>query len=80
MHDFLGRYRLDALRLGRGGMGEVWGAEDTMLCRRVAIKFVLLPTPELVERFGREAKALSRLLIPVSPRSTTSVQTTAATT
>jgi serine/threonine protein kinase len=48
-------------------MGEVWGAEDTMLGRRVAIKFVLLPDAELHRRFTREAKALSRLDHPGVP-------------
>ncbi|WP_449060677.1 serine/threonine-protein kinase [Planomonospora algeriensis] len=64
---FLGRYRLDPIPLGRGGMGEVWSAVDTTLQRRVAIKFVRLPDAELDKRFSREARALSRLSHPGVP-------------
>nr|BFE82586.1 serine/threonine-protein kinase [Planobispora longispora] len=64
---FLGRYRLAPIPLGRGGMGEVWGAEDETLDRRVAIKFVLIPDPDLDKRFAREARALSRLSHPGVP-------------
>ncbi|WP_343948840.1 serine/threonine-protein kinase [Nonomuraea longicatena] len=67
MSHFLGRYRLDRYRLGCGGMGEVWGAADLTLGRRVAIKFVLLPDVELHQRFTREAKALSSLAHPGVP-------------
>jgi Tol biopolymer transport system component/predicted Ser/Thr protein kinase len=50
--------------LGAGGMGEVYRAKDTRLGRDVAIK--VLPTrfsssPELRERFEREARAISSL-------------------
>jgi len=62
----LGRYRLEA-EIGRGGMGIVYHAEDTMLERAVAIK-VLLPQlaadGSFVQRFKREAQMAARLEHP----------------
>ena len=54
-------------RLGAGGMGEVWLAEDSRLGRKVAIK--LLPAQatrneESVRRFVQEARAASALNHP----------------
>jgi serine/threonine protein kinase len=55
-------------RLGKGGMGEVYLAEDTNLGRRVAIKFPVLTSNEhdFRARFLREARAISELSNPHS--------------
>jgi serine/threonine protein kinase len=52
--------------LGEGGMGSVYLAEDTLLGRRVAVKFPLAPTQEhdFRGRFLREARAISELNHP----------------
>ncbi|MGZ5445560.1 MAG: LpqB family beta-propeller domain-containing protein [Thermoanaerobaculia bacterium] len=62
----VGRYEIVSL-LRRGGMGEVYTAEDSSLGRRVALK--ILPRnrtsdPERVARFVREARASSTLNHP----------------
>ncbi len=61
-----GRYRL-IQRVGAGGMAEVWCAEDTMLNRRIALKFLLerfTQDARFVERFRREASAAAGLQHP----------------
>ncbi|HEY2252917.1 MAG TPA: protein kinase [Planctomycetaceae bacterium] len=62
----VGNYRIIA-RLGAGGMGEVFLAEDTRLDRQAAIKFLpadLAHEPERRQRFLTEAKAASALNHP----------------
>ncbi|MFY1696662.1 MULTISPECIES: serine/threonine-protein kinase [unclassified Solwaraspora] len=60
-----GRYRLD-IRIGVGGMSEVWRAHDEVLDRPVAVKLI---APHLVdhvrlERVRWEARAAARLAHP----------------
>jgi serine/threonine protein kinase len=59
----LGSYRLMA-RIGAGGMGEVWKAEDTRLGRVVAIKVLpqsVASDPEAVARMRREASTAAQI-------------------
>ncbi len=62
----IGPYEIQSA-LGAGGMGEVYRARDTRLDRTVAIK-VLSPCittdPGFLERFDREARAISQLNHP----------------
>jgi serine/threonine-protein kinase len=54
-------------KLGAGGMGEVWLAEDTRLGRKVALKLLLdefTENSDRVRRFTQEAKAASSLNHP----------------
>jgi Tol biopolymer transport system component/tRNA A-37 threonylcarbamoyl transferase component Bud32 len=62
----LGPYEILA-PIGAGGMGEVYRARDTRLERTVAIKVLphhLASSPELRQRFEREAKTIASLSHP----------------
>ncbi|GEM_PF-5891811 len=62
----LGRYQITAL-LGRGGMGVVYQAEDSLLKRKVAIKLLplaLAQDADSLRRFRHEAQLAARLNHP----------------
>jgi serine/threonine protein kinase/Flp pilus assembly protein TadD len=59
----LSHFKITA-KLGEGGMGEVYRAEDIRLKRQVALKVLprdLATNPERLERFQREAETLAAL-------------------
>jgi serine/threonine protein kinase len=59
----LGPYEILA-PIGAGGMGEVYRARDTRLDRTVAVKVLpqhLSASPEVRQRFEREARTISQL-------------------
>ena len=62
----LGKYEL-LMRLGQGGMAEVWKGFDPQLQRMVAIKFLhanLRSDPDFMSRFVREGQAIAALRHP----------------
>ena len=67
--DDFGPYRI-CESIGRGGMGEVFAAEDLPAGRRVAIKFLVYAwsAPDLRKRFTREIKTLAKLEHPFIAR------------
>src|SRR5438093_9077770 len=63
---YLGRYDIRA-KIGAGGMGEVYLAQDTKLDRKVALKVLpadVASNRDRMERFVREAKAAAALNHP----------------
>ncbi len=59
----VGHYKI-VNKIGAGGMGEVYLAEDTKLKRKVAIKFLsphLCKSEDCRKRFTREARAIAKL-------------------
>ncbi len=61
-----GKYRI-IRQLGRGGMGVVYLAEDTMLAREIALKILdraMTSDASFEERFRQEARTIARLKHP----------------
>lgn len=62
----INRYKITA-KIGEGGMGSVWKAEDPLLERNIALKFLpesMSSSRDARKRFLREAKAASALNHP----------------
>src|SRR5437879_11069475 len=61
-----GRYRIVAM-LGKGGMGEVYRADDLTLGQQVALKFLpesVASNPQAIERFRGEVRIARRVSHP----------------
>src|SRR5262245_23786478 len=61
--DRIGRYRI-LHKIGQGGMGVVYAAEDPSLGRRVALKTITHPSEESRQRFRREARSAASVSHP----------------
>ncbi len=59
----LGRYRIKQL-IGRGGMADVYLADDTAFDRRVAVKVFKREDEDMLRRFIREAQLMGNLSNP----------------
>jgi tetratricopeptide (TPR) repeat protein len=60
---FAGRYRMVA-RIGRGGMGDVWQADDLVLDTPVALKVIYSTAPERRERILNEVRLARQITHP----------------
>jgi len=60
---FAGRYRM-ITRIGRGGMGDVWRADDLVLNTTVALKFITSTGPEARARILNEVRLARRITHP----------------
>jgi serine/threonine-protein kinase len=68
--EIIGQFKI-VQRIGKGGMGAVYKAEQPAMGRHVAVKILhrnLASRPDLVSRFRREARAMSRLTHPNTVR------------
>jgi serine/threonine-protein kinase len=59
----IGRYQV-VRRIGQGGMGALYLAQDPKLDREIVIKLLIDDNDELRERFAREARSAARLRHP----------------
>jgi len=60
---FAGRYRM-ITRLGQGGMGDVWRADDLVLGTAVAVKLILEPGPDGRDRILNEVRLARQITHP----------------
>jgi len=77
----LSHYRIIS-KIGAGGMGEVYLAQDRKLDRKAALKILpaqLAADADRMRRFVQEQRPPRRSIIPTLPTSTKSVKTTAQT-